>query len=68
MAKKKKSIGFAQQEIFFELEQERYKVIRFHPANMTVDVTRYIEGKKCGQVNLPFAHLPKAIKQRIKPK
>ena len=68
MAKKKKSIDFAQQEIFFELEQERYKVMRFYPSNMTVDVTRYVDGKKSGQTNLAFAHLPKAIKQRIKPK
>ncbi len=68
MAKKKKSIDFSDQEIFFEMEQERYKVMRFHPSNMTVDVTRYIDGKKSGQTNVPFAHLPKAVKQIIKPK
>ncbi len=68
MAKKKKSIDFSDKEIYFELEQERYKLIRFHPANMTVDATRYIDGKKSGQLNLPFAHLPKSIKQLIKPK
>ena len=68
MAKKKKSIDLAEQEIFFELKQEHYKVMRFHPSNMTVDVTRYIDGKKSGQSNIPFAHLPKAIKQIIKPK
>ena len=68
MAKKKKSIDFSDKEIYFELEQERYKVIRFHPSNMTVDTIRYIADKKSGQINLPFAHLPKAIKQIIKPK
>ena len=68
MAKKKKSVDFADKEIYFELEQERYRVMRFYPSNMTVDVTRYVDGKKSGQTNLPFAHLPKAIKQRIKPK
>ena len=68
MAKKKKSIDFSDQEIFFELEQERYKVMRFHPSSMTVDATRYVNGKKSGQINLPFAHLPKSIKQIIKPK
>ena len=68
MARKKKSIDFSNQEIFFEIEQECYKVMRFHPSNMTVDVTRYVDGKKSGQSNLAFAHLPKAIKQIIKPK
>jgi len=68
MAKKKKSIDFSDKEIYFKLQQEQYKVIRFYPSNMTVDVTRYIEGKKNGQTNLPFAHLPKSIKQLIKPK
>ena len=68
MAKKKKSIDFADKEIYFELEQERYRVMRFYPSNMTVDVTRYVEGKKSGQTNLAFAHLPKAVKQIIKPK
>ncbi len=68
MAKKKKSVDFTDKEIYFELDQERYRLIRFYPANMTVDVTRYVEGKKDGQTNLPFAHLPKTIKQLIKPK
>ena len=68
MAKKKKSIDLADKEIYFELEQERYRVMRFHPSNMTVDATRYVDGKKSGQRNFPFAHLPKAVKQLIKPK
>ena len=68
MAKKKKSVDFTDRELFFELQEERYKIIRFYPSNMTVDVTRYVDGKKNGQTNLPFAHLPKAVKQLIKPK
>ena len=68
MAKKKKSIDLAEKEIYFEMEQERYRVMRFHPSSMTVDVTRYVDGKKSGQINLPFAHLPKAVKQIVKPK
>jgi len=68
MAKKKKSIDLNDREIFFEIEQERYKAVRFYPSNMTVDITRYIDGKKAGQKNIAFAHLPKNIKQIIKPK
>ena len=68
MAKKKKSIDFADKELFFKIEKEHYRVIRFHPANMTVDVVRFTKGKKKEQVNMPFAHLPKVLKQRINPK
>lgn len=68
MAKKKKSIDLQEKNIFFEIEQRRYKAMRFYPSNMTVDVTEYKDEKKNGQTNMAFAHLPKAAKQQIKPK
>ncbi len=68
MAKKKKSVDLQEKEIFFEIEQKRYKAVRFYPSNMTVDVTEYVGERKNGQTNMAFAHLPKAAKQQIKPK
>jgi len=63
MAKKKKSIDLSAKEIFFELEHQQVQVVRFYPSNMSVDIK-----KQKGITNLPFAHLPKTIKQQIKPK
>ncbi len=68
MAKKKKSVDLSQEELYFEIEQERFKALRFYPSNMTVDVMCFVEGKKSTQRNLPFSHLPKRVKQLIKPK
>jgi len=67
MAKKKKSIDLKEREIFFTIEKLKYQALRFYPFNMTVDVIEFDEEKKV-QKNLPFAHLPKATKQIIKPK
>ena len=66
MAKKKKSIDLTQNDILFELNNEKFKVLRFYPSNMTVDIKSLQE--KAGVKNIPFAHLPKNIKQMIKPK
>lgn len=68
MAKKKKSIDLSGRELFFTIEQEEFLATRFYPSNMTVDVACVVDGKKSGIKNLPFAHLPKTIKQQIKPK
>ena len=68
MAKKKKSIDFNDKEIYFTIENDKYKVMRFYPSNMSVDVMRYQDEKKAGMTNIAFAHLPKSIKQIIKPK
>jgi len=63
MAKKKKSIDLTPKEIFFTLDDFEVQVVRFYPSNMTVDIK-----KQKGLENFPFAHLPKKIKQLIKPK
>ncbi len=68
MAKKKKSIDLSEQDIRFSIEEQEYRAVRFYPSNMSVDVIQFQEGKKQGLHNLPFAHLPKKIKQIIKPK
>ncbi len=68
MAKKKKSIDLSAREIFFSIEEQEYKALRFYPSNMTVDIACFVGGKKHAQTNMAFAHLPKKIKQIIKPK
>lgn len=65
MAKKIKSVELSEQNITFVKETLEYKVIRFHPASMTVDVKEL--GEKKGLQQFAFAHLPKTIKQLIKP-
>ncbi|SFV52139.1 hypothetical protein MNB_SM-7-1216 [hydrothermal vent metagenome] len=68
MAKKKKSIDLREKKVLFEMENEEFMLERFYPSNMSVDVVKLIDGKRAGVTNLPFAHLPKKIKQYIKPK
>ena len=67
MAKKKKSVELSSQNITFEIETRSYKVIRFYPSQMTLDVMVFDDGVKQGQQNIPFAHIPKEIKKLIKP-
>lgn len=68
MAKKKKSIELAASNISFILEKESYKVIRYYPSAMTLDVIAYDEnGVKIGPKKMPFAYIPKEIKKIIKP-
>ena len=68
MAKKKKSIDLRDKGLRFELNNEECEAVRFYPANMTVDIVTFEDEKKVSQKNLPFAHLPKKTKERIKPK
>jgi len=68
MAKKKKSVELSNQNIEFSLLETHYKVIRYYPDKMTLDVMKFDKDKtKLGMQNLPFAHLPKNIKKLIKP-
>jgi hypothetical protein len=67
MHKDKKSIDLCENKISFTLERSLYKVIRFFPAKMTVDVMVFEDGVKIGIKTLPFAHLPREIKKIIKP-
>ncbi len=66
MAKKKKSIELSDKKISFEMQKTLYKVIRFFPSQMTLDVMVFEEGEKIGMRNIPFAHIPKDIKKIIK--
>jgi len=67
MAKKKKSIELSNKKIVFNILDTSYKVIRFYPATMTLDVMVEESGVKQGMKNIPFAHIPKEIKKLIKP-
>ncbi|WP_457743536.1 hypothetical protein [Sulfurimonas sp.] len=67
MAKKKKNIDLSNKNLEFTENGVEYRLIRFKPENMTLDVLRYENGVKKDELNLPFAHLPKTIKKLIKP-
>ena len=68
MAKKKKKIELSQKDITYIVDKQRYKVIRFIPENMSVDILVLNEGQlQEGHQNIPFAHLPKNIKKIVKP-
>ena len=64
MAKKKKSIEFASQNIMFTLDSVERKLLKYLPETKEVEVKTI--GEK-GVQKLPFAHMPKEIKQVIKP-
>ena len=66
--KKKKSIELSEKKISFMMERITYKVIRYYPTAMSLDVMVIDEnGDKEGMRNIPFAHIPKEIKKLVKP-
>ena len=66
--KQKKSIELSDKKITFIREKISYKVIRYYPTAMSLDVTVVDEnGEKLGMQNIPFAHVPKDIKKLVKP-
>ncbi|MBU0721761.1 hypothetical protein KJ877_10490 [bacterium] len=67
MAKKQKSIELSDKNISFNILNVEYRVIRFYPSKMTLDVMVHEDGVKQGVRDIPFAHLPKDIKKLIKP-
>ncbi len=67
MAKDKKSVELSEKKISFEIKKVSYKVLRFYPSQMVVDVMVVDDGAKLGMQTLPFAHMPKEIKKIIKP-
>jgi len=67
MAKKKKICDMSKQNIEYTQDNIRYKVLRFNPEYMTVHVVKFEDDDKKEIVDMPFAHLPKAIKKIIKP-
>jgi len=66
MAKKKKSIELSDKNITCKVNEANYKIIRFYPSAMSVDVKEIGENSKKGMQNIPYAHLPKETKKLIK--
>ena len=62
----KKTVELKDKKITFIIEKMSYKVIRFYPTRMTLDVMAFEDGVKVGMQNIPFAHLPKDAKKIIK--
>ena len=67
MAKKKKSIDLSDQKIEFEVEKRVYKVLRYDGQTQNIEVLAFEDSKKLGIQKIPFAHIPRSIKQKIKP-
>ncbi len=67
MAKKKKIVDLNRENIQYTQENITYKVLHFNPEYMTVHVIKFENDEKKEIVDMPFAHLPKAIKKIIKP-
>lgn len=66
MAMKKENIDLRAKNIHFTLQNEEYKALRFYHSKMTVDIIS-LSHESEGIKNIPFAHLPKDIKKKIKP-
>lgn len=66
MAKKKKSVELSDKNITFNIENISYRVIRFLPTLMMVDVMVVENGVKAGMQSIPFAHIPRETKKIIK--
>ncbi len=66
MAKKKPTINLSAKNITFTEEERHFKVISFNQERMTVDCMVTVEGEK-EKLELPFAHLPKEIKKKVRP-
>jgi len=64
--KSKKTIELSDKKISFEIEKISYKVVRFYPTKMTLDVLVFENGEKQGMKNIPFSHIPKEMKKLIK--
>jgi len=66
MAKKKKSIDFSSENITFILENKKEKLMRYNPQYQSTELKCLEEGSK-GTHEVAFAHLPKEIKELIRP-
>jgi len=67
MAKKKKICDLTSKNIEYIQNNAQYRILRFNPEYMTLHVIKYEDNEKREIVDMPFAHLPKAIKKIIKP-
>ncbi len=68
MAKKKKSVEYSDEHIIFTIDTHQYKLIRFHPGTMSIDVKIINDVTQKGIRNIGFSELPRDIKQQLKPK
>jgi len=66
MAKKKKSIDFSSQNIIFIMDKKQEKLMRYIPEFQAVELKCMEPGSK-GTHEVAFAHLPKDIKQVVRP-
>jgi len=64
MAKKKPVESFAEAYIVFEHEQTQWQLLRLDPNSMNVVILSLDNGQ---ERTLPFAHLPKSTKKKIRP-
>lgn len=67
MSKQNKTTELSAQNIYYEKEGKKYQVLRFDPQKQIVEVARIIEGKLQKSQTIAFAHIPRKIKQKIKP-
>ncbi len=65
MAKKSEIINFSKQNITYNDNNIIYKVLHLKKPQMTVELEFIQENKKEKKI-IPFAHLPKKIKQQVK--
>ncbi len=66
MAKKKKSIDYSSENITFVFENKKEKLMRYNP-NLQVTELKCLEAGSKGTHEVAFAHLPKEIKELIRP-
>ena len=66
MATKKSIVNLTQQNITMSVQNIKYKLLSFNPAKMTLAITP-VEHGVIGLNEIPFAHIPKELKKRIKP-
>ncbi len=66
MAKKKKSVEYSAENIIFTLDKNQEKLMRYMPESQAVELKCMEPGSK-GTHEVAFAHLPKEIKQLVKP-
>jgi hypothetical protein len=66
MAKKKKNIDYSSENITFVFENKKEKLMRYNP-NLQVTELKCLEEGSKGTHEVAFAHLPKEIKELIRP-
>jgi len=68
MAKKRaKHIDLRQAKLEFMENGISYKLLSWSPQTMSVTVARFEDGCKIDETTLPFAHLPRDLKRKVKP-